>query len=130
MRKEKMLRHICESCGLKFRAKAKLAAHLRNHISKGDVDEIKIKEQLINTLKPLKCNYCEMRFSRKSDFDQHENTHTGSTPYSCELCSEAFQTRAQLRPHMKKCHAEERQFECEVYRRRKRTNQGLSKCAS
>ena len=52
-------------------------------------------------LKPLKCKYCDKRFSLKQYLKEHQYTHTGERPYICNIngCEKTFRQAGKLSLH-------------------------------
>ena len=66
-----------------------------------------------NKLK-FQCSYCSKQFAYKSNLEDHENKHTGATPYSCEICAKAYPSQSLLMKHKTVVHAGLRPFKCSV----------------
>ncbi|XP_041454704.1 transcriptional repressor CTCF-like [Lytechinus variegatus] len=58
------------------------------------------------------CNLCGRIFRTSTLLRNHENTHSGTKPYKCELCPKAFGTSGELGRHMKYMHTHEKPHKC------------------
>lgn len=46
------------------------------------------------------CDKCDKYFRYKSLFEQHNMTHTGEKPFTCEFCGMAFSRKYTLQSHV------------------------------
>lgn len=58
------------------------------------------------------CQLCGRIFRTSTLLRNHENTHSGTKPYKCELCPKAFGTSGELGRHMKYMHTHEKPHKC------------------
>ena len=61
--------------------------------------------------KKIKCETCEMAFSRPSELRVHMRTHSGENPYACDMCDKAFSQSSSLARH-KRTHSGEKPYAC------------------
>ena len=50
-------------------------------------------------LKCYKCTNCQMSFTKKADFKNHQLIHSGKEKFVCEVCSQIFREQARLKRH-------------------------------
>ena len=60
----------------------------------------------------FKCSFCGKAFSGKQGLLNHENSHTGTKPFSCDQCKSKFTTQGELVRHTKFKHSTERPNKC------------------
>ena len=46
---------------------------------------------------------CNKTFDRTAFYEDHMNTHTGSKPHECQICSTKFSSRYERNDHFKRC---------------------------
>jgi KRAB domain-containing zinc finger protein len=51
---------------------------------------------------PYECNICNKRFSQSSHLGIHKRLHTGDKPYECDVCKKAFSRKHHLNYHEQK----------------------------
>ena len=74
-------------CTAAFKTKFSLQRHYKKHYSKKD----------------LKCRFCVKSFCLPQYKEEHEYTHTGEKPFSCNMCQMQFRQRGKLSHHRKIC---------------------------
>lgn len=62
----------------------------------------------------LHCKICGRGFFDKSSLREHENIHSGVSPYQCEACGESFKLKSTLRAHKIRFHAYLFPHECKI----------------
>ncbi|EDW26093.1 GL15426 [Drosophila persimilis] len=61
--------------------------------------------------RPFECAYCEKKYSRKAQLDEHTATHTGDRPFECLVCEKKFIRKIHLAEHTR-IHTGDRPYEC------------------
>ena len=90
----------CSRCDEVFRSRLELTAHdKRAHATDWDSD--------------LQCQTCKKKFSSKYYLNQHELTHKGELPFSCDLCDKRFLCKGTLETHVILLHTDDRPYKCE-----------------
>lgn len=49
----------------------------------------------------LQCRFCEKTFATLKSREDHENGHTGHTPYECHICSKTYSLKTSLKYHIR-----------------------------
>ena len=62
---------------------------------------------------PYKCDICENSFADRSALKRHRRTHTGEKPYKCNVCGECFTQSSHLLCH-NRTHTGEKPYKCNV----------------
>lgn len=92
--------YLCELCKCSFMNKKEFNEHNQEHMNA-----------------ERKCSYCGLVFNDEDvtdeEFQQHVNSHKGSSPFFCTFCYKRFNTRARLHLHMPK-HSKMKPFSCEL----------------
>lgn len=88
---------VCTICRKSYKLKSSLKQHMRSHFG--------------NLKGNLKCEICEMKFSRKAELIEHKLRHPESPPHICEVCGKLFLHEKDLREHHIS-HSDDRPFEC------------------
>ena len=89
----------CTVCDLSF----KLQRTLENHQLQHEERE-----------KTHKCEACSLAFLTKVGLVQHMKTHTDIKPYKCPECEKYFGQLSYMKTHMKRSHATEKTFNCNI----------------
>lgn len=88
----------CAYCDKLFFLKNDLKTHIQQHM-KND--------------KKLKCQLCNIGFSRKTYLAEHNCIHNGQKPHSCYYCNKSFSLRCNLVRHVR-IHTGEKRFSCDM----------------
>merc|ERR1719319_706558 len=100
-RKEKIL---CTTCGDSFRSPSDLSRHNLTHTG----------ENRARSAKSLKCEQCEIKFTRRPALDLHMvKEHRAEFPFKCNQCESGFVTNQFLKRHISVKHSDETPFSCE-----------------
>eukprot|EP00092_Neocalanus_flemingeri_P017605 GFUD01019047.1.p1 GENE.GFUD01019047.1~~GFUD01019047.1.p1 ORF type:complete len:399 (+),score=82.24 GFUD01019047.1:185-1381(+) len=113
------LKHVdqsftCNVCGIVYASKDALKNHQRKHTgetpyscshceSKFDMS-YKLKNHVntkhLNVPKQLfVCELCGKEYKKRSDMNEHANTHSGEAAFKCETCNQIFNTSTSYREH-------------------------------
>lgn len=119
----------CEKCGATYKTLEPYRRHLQT---------------ACGTIKPYKCEQCQMTFMTKYNLKHHQDSHNGERKYCCSYCGKNFTQKGRLIEH-ERSHTGEKPYKCDVSRKRKLTAfilysilvslrlsldiNGLSKCA-
>lgn len=106
MEKRHASHHICETCGVSFKRKSDLNAHMIKHNSITEQNE---------SSSLLRCTHknCGKIFFRKANYEYHLNKHSGEKPYYCTSCLKTFHSKYVKNEHEKECSLN-KQYKCEV----------------
>lgn len=104
-------KYVCKVCSIKYPVRYDLNKHMSIHIKEKPYNcqycnELydsfstcvyhMLKEHQDIHICNFRCEYCGKTFSRRDRFKIHLETHTG---YSCNFCSDKFNTKASLKAH-------------------------------
>ena len=93
----------CTLCGAKFRNNSQLYYHKKLPNCQAQKTEEKVAE--------YECETCGKGFISLSGYNNHQLTHTGEKPHSCQLCGDTFRFKSQLYTHKKSKHSDYFSFE-------------------
>eukprot|EP00111_Clytia_hemisphaerica_P014531 TCONS_00042780-protein len=63
--------------------------------------------------RPFVCDVCSKSFARKSDFERHQDIHTGIKKFHCDDCGKSFHRNSNLKRH-KQTHLVTKEYKCSV----------------
>ena len=100
-------KYECEICGKCYIYPGVLEKHMRliHQIKCEQCDEVFSDVSLLlahavcHNNKPYSCQWCDMKFSRKSIVKYHENSHADNKPYQCLECGKGFDKSNLLEQH-------------------------------
>ncbi|XP_021919494.1 zinc finger protein 62-like isoform X2 [Zootermopsis nevadensis] len=123
----------CHICNKVLTTRSNLNRHLSNHENCPGIVMCKLcNEELTDRLHlkqhledqhtgPQHCSFCNMEFTSKRAFKEHELTHPERAIHQCGICHKRFLTQLRLRVHMENIHdrpkdgdAEEKTFKCHI----------------
>lgn len=119
--------YICDVCGLDFRKRNELSAHLDEHVEMEEGDfQCEICNRIFSNLrlfrihkrmhapqhKAWECQECGKKYSSKNLLDEHRNMHSGVRPYVCEKCGKDFASKYTFKAHEKTHEARPRPYLC------------------
>lgn len=109
--------YVCRECGKGYSQASGLTVHLHtfhNLLEPHDCQKcclsfssLEEHRQHIHELHPKefhKCPTCDKVFTSAALLDKHKGTHTGSKPFSCELCNKSYQQLSGLWYHNRTNH--------------------------
>ncbi|PSN54481.1 hypothetical protein C0J52_05554 [Blattella germanica] len=106
----------CHICNKVLTTRSNLNRHLSNHENCPGAVTCKLcNEELIDRLHlkqhledqhtgPLHCSFCDMEFTNKRAFKEHELTHPERAIHQCDICHKRFLTHLRLRTHLENIH--------------------------
>ncbi|XP_021697259.1 zinc finger protein OZF [Aedes aegypti] len=107
-------KYECDRCGEKFKTRSTFDYHYAvRHQSQmvpcpicGKLLKHKslIREHVKRHTVQFPCTVCGKVLQKKYSLDVHMRTHTNEKPYSCELCSQRFMLKVQLKTHLSRDH--------------------------
>ncbi|XP_044766227.1 zinc finger protein 616-like isoform X2 [Coccinella septempunctata] len=119
--------YICDVCGLDFRKRNELSAHLDEHVEMEEGDfQCEICNRIFSNLrlfrihkrmhapqhKAWECEECGKKYSSKNLLDEHRNIHSGVRPYVCDKCGKDFASKYTFKAHEKTHEIRPRPYLC------------------
>jgi KRAB domain-containing zinc finger protein len=106
----------CHICNKVLTTRSNLNRHLSNHENCPGVvtcklcneelsDRLHLKQHLEDQHSgPQHCSFCNMEFTSKRAFKEHELTHPERALHQCDVCHKRFLTQLRLRTHLENIH--------------------------
>lgn len=88
----------CEKCGATYKTLEPYRRHLQT---------------ACGTIKPYKCEQCQMTFMTKYNLKHHQDSHSGERKYCCSFCGKNFTQKGRLMEH-ERSHTGEKPYKCDV----------------
>ncbi|XP_041835830.1 zinc finger and BTB domain-containing protein 40 isoform X2 [Melanotaenia boesemani] len=111
--------YVCRECGKGYSQASGLTVHLHTFHNLSDPHDcqkcclsfhsLEEHQQHIQEFHPKefhKCSTCNKVFPSAALLDKHQVTHSGSKPFSCDLCSKSYQQLSGLWYHNRTNHAD------------------------
>lgn len=117
--------YICDVCGLDFRKRNLLSAHVDEHVANEEGDfQCEVCNRIFTNLRLFRihrrmhlpqskawvCSTCGKRYSSKNLLEEHMNTHLGVRPYVCGTCGKDFASKYTFKAHEKTHESRPRPF--------------------
>ncbi|XP_047437894.1 zinc finger and BTB domain-containing protein 40 [Mugil cephalus] len=109
--------YVCRECGKGYSQASGLTVHLHTFhnlsephdcqkccLSFSSLEEHRQHIQELHPKEFHKCSSCDKVFTSAALLDKHKNTHTGTKPFSCELCNKSYQQLSGLWYHNRTNH--------------------------
>lgn len=123
----------CHICNKVLTTRSNLNRHLSNHencpgmvtcklCNEELTDRLHLKQHLEDQhTGPQHCSFCNMEFTTKRAFKEHELTHPERAIHQCDICHKRFLTQLRLRTHLENIHnspkdgeTEEKTYKCHI----------------
>uniref|UniRef100_A0A8D8N7D7 Zinc finger protein 728 n=1 Tax=Culex pipiens TaxID=7175 RepID=A0A8D8N7D7_CULPI len=110
---------ICPLCGVQLSSKGTLKAHMETHAEEPvagcdtcgkkfkSTKSLKRHQAVHSDERNYPCGVCGKALKSANALYVHRRIHTQEKPYSCTVCGQRFAYKCLVKPHVKKCHAEE-----------------------
>ncbi|XP_069671391.1 zinc finger protein 665-like isoform X2 [Periplaneta americana] len=123
----------CHICNKVLTTRSNLNRHLSNHencpgmvtcklCNEELTDRLHLKQHLEDQHSgPQHCSFCNMEFTNKRAFKEHELTHPERAVHQCDICHKRFLTQMRLRTHLENIHnnpqdgeSEDKTYKCHI----------------